>query len=84
MLETRHSASCFISLIKLLEKFILKYGSNSVEEHAMANTKITHWPKNEIFDLQETADLVTFTDETLNGKLHFWCSDTGKIKLKVQ
>ena len=24
---------------------------------------------------QETADLVTFTGETLNGKLHFLCSD---------
>ena len=23
---------------------------------------------------QETADLVTFTEETLNGKLHFLCS----------
>ena len=24
---------------------------------------------------QESADLVTFTEETLNGKLHFLCSD---------
>ena len=24
---------------------------------------------------QETADLVTFTQEILNGKLHFLCSD---------
>ena len=24
---------------------------------------------------QETADLVTFTKEILNGKLHFLCSD---------
>ena len=24
---------------------------------------------------QETADLVTFTEEILNGKLHFLCSD---------
>ena len=24
--------------------------------------------------LQETADLVTFTEEILNGKLHFLCS----------
>ena len=28
---------------------------------------------------QETADLVTFTEEILNGKLHFLCSD---IKLQ--
>ena len=24
--------------------------------------------------MQETADLVTFTEQILNGKLHFWCS----------
>ena len=29
------------------------------------------WPNS-----QETADLVTFTEETLNGKLHFLCSVT--------
>ena len=28
---------------------------------------------------QETADLVTFTKEILNGKLHFLCSDLGAI-----
>ena len=28
------------------------------------------WPK-----LQETADLVTFTEENLNGKLRFLCSE---------
>ena len=38
------------------------------------------WP-----NLQETADLVTFTEEILNGKLHFLCSvsqndHTGQIK----
>ena len=27
---------------------------------------------------QETADLVTFTDEILNGKLHFLCSENEK------
>ena len=27
---------------------------------------------------QETADLVTFTEETLNRKLHFLCSDAWK------
>ena len=32
---------------------------------------------------QETADLVTFTEEILNGKLHFLCSDTSKIKKKT-
>ena len=27
---------------------------------------------------QETADLVTFTEEILNGKLHFLCNGNGK------
>ena len=31
-----------------------------------------HYPKNEI--LRETADLVTFTEKILNGKLYFLCS----------
>ena len=26
---------------------------------------------------QETADFVPFTEEILNGKLHFMCSDSG-------
>ena len=34
------------------------------------------WPNH-----QDTADLVTFTEEILNGKLHFLCSDLAK-KLK--
>ena len=28
---------------------------------------------------QETADLVTFTEEILNGKLHFLCSEVNEI-----
>ena len=28
---------------------------------------------------QKTADLVTFTEEILNGKLHFLCNDYSKI-----
>ena len=28
---------------------------------------------------RETADLVTFTEEILNGKLHFLCSDVPTI-----
>ena len=32
----------------------------------------THCTKNEVLP----ADLVTFTEEILNGKLHFLCSDT--------
>ena len=32
------------------------------------------WP-----DPQKTADLVTFTEEILNGKIHFLCSDSFKI-----
>ena len=27
-----------------------------------------------------TADLVTFSEETLNGKLHFLCSDEQKLQ----
>ena len=29
---------------------------------------------------QETADLVTFTEEILNGKIHFLCSDISFVK----
>ena len=29
-------------------------------------------------DQQETADLITFTEEILNGKHHFLCSDSYK------
>ena len=36
---------------------------------------LIHCTKNEVF--QETADLVTFTEEILNGKLHFLCSDNA-------
>ena len=32
------------------------------------------WP-----NLQVPTDLVTFTEEILNGKLHFWCSDASSI-----
>ena len=28
---------------------------------------------------QETADLVTYTEEILNGKLEFLCSDSGVV-----
>ena len=28
---------------------------------------------------QETADLVTFTEKILNGKLHFLCSETADL-----
>ena len=31
-------------------------------------------------DPQETADLVTFTEEILNGKLHFLCNVTVNAK----
>ena len=30
-------------------------------------------------NLQQTADLFTFTKEILNGKHHFWCSDIKPI-----
>ena len=31
---------------------------------------------------QETADLVTFTEETLNEKLHFSCGAVYKVETK--
>ena len=33
--------------------------------------------------MKETADLVTFTEEILNGKLHFLCNGCSKIKLPL-
>ena len=36
--------------------------------------------------LQEIADLVTFTEEILNGKLHFLCSEalrTNSVKMTI-
>ena len=30
---------------------------------------------------KESADLVTFTEESLHGKLHFLCSETSFVKL---
>ena len=32
------------------------------------------WP-----NLQKTAELVTFTEEIFNGKLHFLCSDSARL-----
>ena len=43
--------------------------SNSVKQHLIDSCVQTHCTK------QETADFVTFTEETLNGKLLFLCSD---------
>ena len=37
------------------------------------------WP-----NLQETADLVTFTEEILNAKLHFLCNANTTLKFKTQ
>ena len=31
------------------------------------------------FLIHETADLVTFTEEIFNGKLHFLCNDNQKL-----
>ena len=36
------------------------------------------WPNQ-----QETADLVTFTEEILNGKLNFLCSESTLTKLDI-
>ena len=33
-------------------------------------------------NLQETADFVKFTEEILNGRLHFLCSDISKTEIK--
>ena len=32
---------------------------------------------------QETTDLVTFTEEILNGKLHLLCSERSKGSLQI-
>ena len=55
------------------------------------NRLTMHCTKNEVFhqeflqwmwpNLQETADLVTFTEEILNGKLRFFCSDTSSFQI---
>ena len=34
------------------------------------------YPSHLKFFIQKIADLVTFTGEILDGKLHFWCSDS--------
>ena len=36
------------------------------------------WPNS-----QETEDLVTFTEEFFNGKVHFLCSDAYGIKMNI-
>ena len=36
------------------------------------------------FSIMETADMVTFSEEILNIKLHFLCSDVGAKKLFKQ
>ena len=61
---------------------------NSVSNYAYDMFKTT-MHKNDVFhsrflqyvspDSQETADLVTFTEEILNGKLHFLCSVIGSV-----
>ena len=38
-----------------------------------------HFTKNEVFHTQFPADLVTFTEEILKGKLHFLCSDGAML-----
>ena len=35
------------------------------------------------FSIKETADLVTFTEEILNGKLHFLCSVTKQKSVSL-
>ena len=37
------------------------------------------WP-----NLQETADLVTFTEKILNGKLHFLCRDNLSLSQTIR
>ena len=36
------------------------------------------------FSIKFPADLVTFTEEILNGKLHFLCSVINEIKSSVE
>ena len=36
------------------------------------------WPNLQLPVIQKSADLVTFTEEIVNGKLHFLCSQKDK------
>ena len=44
--------------------------SNNSNSHYTAHKKLSH--------LKKTADVVTFTEENLNGKRHFLCSVSGQ------
>ena len=44
------------------------------EMNALRQTQITSETQKKT---QKTADLVTCTDETLNGKLHFFCNEVS-------
>ena len=55
-----------------LPEYILQ--SNCFPEHDTRHSQNITWT-----NLLETADLVTFTQEILNGKLHFLCSENSEI-----
>ena len=40
--------------------------------------QIFHYTKNKVFHLEFLADLAIFTEETLNGKLHFFAQGFNK------
>ena len=55
----------------------LSYDDERKDQQGQDGTRHTA-QKNKVFHygfLQETADLVTFTEEICDGKLHFLCSD---------
>ena len=75
---------CYISNADSFEVFkkwilrIIRHMSNSICN--------IHNPVNKFNSAQkiataDTADLVTFTEEILNGKLHFLCSDKNRFSL---
>ena len=79
----------------LLEEFNFKFPCNAILRSLPGQSDILRFAMHvfKLYDYSgepntvqkvkhETADLVTFTEETLNGKLHFLCSETFQIRPK--
>ena len=63
---------------------ILPY-KDRIVEYRSVKTRILAYFMQSIYDQcfyfpQETADLVTFTEEILNGKLHLLCSESNDLQ----
>ena len=79
----------------LLEEFNFKFPCNAILRSLPGQSDILRFAMHvfKLYDYsgepntvqkvkQKTADLVTFTEETLNGKLHFLHSETFQIRPK--